>query len=72
MTPLRANASPASVDERVVIATIGFGLALAPERSLAGSPAGLRRSIPCFAAALCLAAFVLEGDIGFVSFLGGA
>lgn len=76
MTPLLAMAPAATLGERVVIAAIGFGLALTLARSLARwpaqSPAGLRRLIACFAAALCIGAFASGDGRGILAFVGGA
>ena len=72
MTPLLAFPPPVPVSARIVIAVIGFGLALTLARSLAGSPAGLQRLIACFAAALCLAAFSPDDRLGILAFVGGA
>ena len=72
MISLLALMPPVPMGGRVLIATVGFGLAVAFTRSRVARPLELPRLIVCFGVALCIAAYGEKDGRGILDFVAGA
>ena len=73
MISLLALTPPVPLGERVFIATVGFGLAVALARCRLARPLELPRMIVCFGVALCIAAsYGYKDGRGILDFVAGA
>jgi hypothetical protein len=72
MISLLALMPPVPMGGRVLIATVGFGLAVALTRSRLARPLEMPRLIVCFGVALCIAAYGEKDGRGILDFVAGA